>query len=153
MSAELHVASHDLVVVRFLYFNVQQPEIIRSDGEVNGVVAGSYLVSPLETKPMLSSGSCLTGLSLSHGVDDLRVKGGGSGPAIFYRKAVNHLLHNQHDCNDTVYVHWKLLPCYCQPGRCRCNWTAQICDMIGRGKYEHILEGRCLPLPSSHLLQ
>jgi hypothetical protein len=87
MSAELHVASHDLVVVRLLYFDIQQPEIVRSDGEANGIVADSYLVSPLETKPMLSNGSCLTGLSLSHGVDDLRVKGGGSDPAIFDRKS------------------------------------------------------------------
>ena len=37
----------------------------------------AYLLSPFETKPMLSSGSCFTGLSLSHGADDFRISGGG----------------------------------------------------------------------------
>jgi hypothetical protein len=31
VSAELHVTSHDLVVVRLLYFDVQQPVVLRSD--------------------------------------------------------------------------------------------------------------------------
>jgi hypothetical protein len=48
----------------------------------------SYLVSPLEIKPMLSNGSCFTGFSLSHGVDDLRVKGGGIGPAMLNKNAI-----------------------------------------------------------------
>lgn len=31
-----------------------------------------YLLSPLDTNPMLSRGSCLTGRNLSHGAEDIR---------------------------------------------------------------------------------
>lgn len=41
---------------------------------------------------MLSNGSCLTGLSLSHGVDDLRVKGGGKWAAMVVVDIINRLL-------------------------------------------------------------
>lgn len=112
MSAELHVASHDLVVIRLLYFDVQQPIVLMLDRDMEEKVTQLYLVSPLETKPMLSNGSCLTGLSLSHGVDDLRVRGGGNGPAIFDSKAVSdvQLQPSQHNCVGARHVCWKLLP-------------------------------------------
>lgn len=79
---ELHVTSDDLIVVRFLDFYVEQSVNVKSVTADITAALHSHLVSPFDTKPMLSSGSCLTGLSLSHGVEDLRVKGTGNWPAM-----------------------------------------------------------------------
>jgi hypothetical protein len=39
---------------------------------------GTHLLSPFETNPMLSRGSCLTGRNRSHGVDDFLATAGGT---------------------------------------------------------------------------
>ena len=73
--AELHVTCHDLIIITLLCLAIEQPIVIR-DCEVKQAIA--YLVSPFETKPMLPSGSCLTGRSLSHGAEDFRASGWGA---------------------------------------------------------------------------
>ncbi len=76
MCAELHITSDNFIVIRFLHFDVEKPaRNVRFHVSNTREDEESRLVSPLETSPMLSNGSCLTGLSLSHGVEDLRVRG------------------------------------------------------------------------------
>lgn len=73
--AELHVAGNDLVVEALLGFDVEKPGHVRS--LERNTRDSIYLLSPFETKPMVSKGSCLTGRRRSHGAEDFRLRGGG----------------------------------------------------------------------------
>ncbi len=73
---KLHVTSNNLVIKALLGFGVEKTRQIRQRSGGQGI-QGANRVSPLETNPMLSKGSCFTGRSLSHGADVFRLKGGG----------------------------------------------------------------------------
>lgn len=73
--AELHVAGNNLVVEALLGFDVEESGCVRSLERIARDY--TYLLSPFETKPMVSKGSCLTGRRRSHGAEDFRLRGGG----------------------------------------------------------------------------
>jgi hypothetical protein len=52
---ELHVASDDLIVVRFLHLDVEESVAMMSDTADVTAAREDNLESPFDTKPMLSS--------------------------------------------------------------------------------------------------
>jgi hypothetical protein len=73
MRTKLHVPGDNLIVEALLSFEVKQSVMVRNGGTVQLGYGYRYLLSPFDTNPMLSKGSCLTGLSLSHGAEVFRL--------------------------------------------------------------------------------
>lgn len=106
---KLHIPSDNLIVEALLSFEIEQSVTVRNQAKhPTGLHnCAPYLLSPLDTYPMLSRGSCLTGLNRSHGTDDFRlsVPRFGGPLAIVPGAALFHFLvrNNQHGLRLVVY--------------------------------------------------
>lgn len=69
----MHIPSDNLIVEALLSFEIKQSIECEKQGAARLLVRDRYLLSPLDTNPILSKGSCLTGRSLSHGAEDFRL--------------------------------------------------------------------------------